>query len=105
MTELEGRSNVLLPKLAKNKNNFDFLEGVCVVSGPGSFSAVRTGVLYANLLSRLKKVPLVGVTVEEAADLPSLARKLEASSWKSKAVDYVAPVYEAEPNITLPKNP
>jgi len=103
--ELEGRSNVLLPKLAKDRKNFQLLEGVCVVSGPGSFSAVRTGVLYANLLSRLKKVPLIGMMVEDAVDLSRLAKELTDGRRATEASKYVAPIYDAEPNITLPKNP
>ena len=102
--ELEGRSNVLLPKLAKDKKNFQVLEGVCVVAGPGSFSAVRTGVLYANLLSRIKKVPLIGVMVEDAADLSKLAKELTDGSKTAEASKYIAPIYDAEPNITLPKH-
>ena len=43
-----GRSNRLLARLAKDWKAHK-LEGVCVVVGPGRFTAVRTGVLYANL--------------------------------------------------------
>jgi len=73
--------------------------GICVVAGPGSFSSVRSGVLDANLLARLWRVPLVGVTVEDAQDLPALARRLAAEH--SRGAAYVAPIYDAEPNITV----
>ncbi len=76
------------------------LEGVCVVSGPGSFSAVRVGVVYANLLARLWHVPLVEIIVDQAADLPHVAREIAAFSTTRVAI----PLYDAEPNITLPKN-
>jgi len=78
-------------------------DGVCVVAGPGSFSSVRTGVLYANLLARGWGVPLVGVRVEEAGDekLPALSHELSAGG--RSPVPYVAPIYDAEPNITVPR--
>lgn len=73
-----------------------------MVAGPGSFSAVRAGVLQANLIARLLKLPLVGVTVDEAGDLEALHRELRDPRLKL-AVPYVAPIYDKEPNITTPK--
>lgn len=72
--------------------------GICVVRGPGSFSSVRAGVLIANLFARLYNIPLYGVSVEEARDLFVLRDALAAHTIPS--VDYVAPEYDAEPNIT-----
>jgi len=95
-----GRASGLLlklPSLAKVKCE---AKGVCVVAGPGSFSSVRTGVLYANLLSRLLKVPLVGISVDDSSDLKATSYKLQASD----SVSYVSPIYDAEPNITLPRS-
>lgn len=98
---ITGSSGRLLNELAKQRKQLDAADGVCVVSGPGSFSSVRTGVLYANLLSRLLRIPLVGVTVEEASDLRALSVKLQATSYKPAS--YIAPIYDAEPNITVPR--
>ena len=75
--------------------------GVCVVAGPGSFSAVRGGVLAGNLLARFLNIPLTGVSVDESVDLPALRHRL--ASGDVPAVSYVAPVYDAEPNITCPQ--
>lgn len=74
------------------------ITGVCVVAGPGSFSAVRSGVLVANVVARLLNKPLVGVSTEEAKQLPALRRRL--AGGELNAVSYVAPVYDREPNIT-----
>lgn len=99
----EGRSQGMLPKLdavmkrAKGKA----WKGIVVVAGPGSFSAVRTGVLDANLLSRFLRLPLYAVTVTETAQLDRLVERLEAGEFVPQS--YVAPVYDAEPNITIPK--
>ncbi len=96
-----GRPSRLLHALDRLGVRPQACEGVCVVAGPGSFSAVRTGVLYANLLARLWHKPLVGVRVEDAQDLPALAHGLVAGTYP--AVSYVAPLYDAEPNITRPR--
>jgi len=74
------------------------LDGMIVVSGPGSFSAVRSGVLVANLLGRMYHVPLYGVRVEDARDLEGLRNTIAVKKLKASA--YVAPIYDAEPNIT-----
>lgn len=92
------KAHKLLPRLsamvpAKN------LKGICVVAGPGSFSSVRSGVLDANLLARLWRLPLIGVRVEETEELPSLAKRL--ASFRTRSAEYVAPLYDAEPNITV----
>jgi hypothetical protein len=71
--------------------------GVCVVQGPGPFSAIRSGVLCANILSRVLRIPLVGVSVDESQDLAALRDALGASRFAPQS--YVAPVYDAEPNI------
>lgn len=96
----QGRASILLPLLVK-----DILthppEGVCVVEGPGSFSAVRGGVLDANLLARFLRVPLVAVPASHAENLEVLAARLH--SGDVSATSYVAPIYDQEPNITLPK--
>lgn len=104
VTYVPGRTVNVLPllskKLAKQK-----LQGICVVAGPGSFSSVRAGVLEANLMSRLLKLPLVGITVDEAADLDALSSKLFSKASPPVRSDYVAPIYDKEPNITIPKQP
>lgn len=73
-------------------------KGICVVSGPGSFSAIRGGVLVANLLSRLYHIPLYGVEKSEALNLSLLCDRLSAGDISSSV--YISPIYDAEPNIT-----
>lgn len=88
--EKEGRAGILLPLIAKDLEKKK-VDGVGVVAGPGSFSAVRSGVLDANLIARLLHVPLLSFMVGEAFD-PSRT-----------PVEYVAPIYDREPNITIPR--
>lgn len=85
----EGKAALLLPLIAKDMKRFK-IEGVGVVAGPGSFSAVRGGVLDANMIARLLNVPLLPFRVGETFD-PTRA-----------PVKYVAPIYDKEPNITIP---
>jgi tRNA A37 threonylcarbamoyladenosine modification protein TsaB len=74
------------------------LQGIVAVSGPGPFSAVRSGVLAANLLARTHRLPLYGVRALEARDLRALRDTLVAGARRPSS--YVAPVYDAEPNIS-----
>ncbi|MFA5129771.1 MAG: hypothetical protein WC477_02495 [Patescibacteria group bacterium] len=96
--EGERRPLVALLSAFISHRELTSLTGVCVVKGPGSFSAIRSGVLIANLLSRLYHIPLVGISCDEAVDLALVAKRVHSRRvGKSK---YVAPVYDAEPNIT-----
>lgn len=98
-----GRSSTLLPLISSKigRAALRSADGICVVSGPGSFSSVRGGVIVANLLARLFRKPLVGMRVEEAQDLSSLAKRLMAN--EIDALPIVLPLYDAEPNITVKK--
>jgi tRNA A37 threonylcarbamoyladenosine modification protein TsaB len=99
----KSRSGSLLPLIAKKIGlaKLKSADGICVVSGPGSFSSVRAGVLVANVLSHVLGKPLYGITVSEAEDLDALVARLEKKSVP--AAQFVAPVYNAEPNITVKK--
>ncbi len=107
----KGRSHIVLNQICRHVSSAMFvrLDGICVVSGPGSFSSTRTGVLIANLLARQYKLPLIGVTVDETRDMEQLRLKLKAQRTKFAdrrikiEVGYVAPIYSSEPNITMPK--
>lgn len=97
-----ARSGKVLPFLERRlgRARIRRMKGICVVSGPGSFSSVRGGVLIANLLARLFRLPLVGVSVDETLDLSVLEVRLRNGSIPTQS--FVAPVYDAEPNITRP---
>ncbi len=96
-----GRAQHVIRLIARDRHLLSHASGIVVVAGPGSFSSIRMGVLTANLLARLLHKPLVGISVEEAGDLPKLARRLSKKSFPTAS--YVAPVYDAEPNITSPR--
>lgn len=74
-------------------------DGVAIVAGPGTFSSVRIGVLYANMIAKLQGIPLVSV---EPIARGSRACDCAATWSHATRSTYVAPVYDAEPNITQP---
>lgn len=96
---VEGRAHGLLNEIETEMAG-ETPDGICVVAGPGRFSSIRTGVLQANLMARWHQIPLVGVAVDQTADLEVLAKDLEAGVFEPQG--YIAPVYDAEPNITTP---
>lgn len=97
-----GRANKVLNALSEIiGTRVSEIEGIAVVEGPGSFSSIRTGVLYANLFSRLLKKPLIRFSVHEGKTLEQIRDEVFAGS--REAASYVAPIYDQEPNITLPK--
>lgn len=100
VSDYVGLREPLLHRLSEffPHESLDELTGVCVVEGPGTFSSVRSGVLVANLLSRLYHIPLYGVSKNDAEDLEVLRQRIASKKLPSRS--YVAPVYDQEPNIT-----
>jgi tRNA A37 threonylcarbamoyladenosine modification protein TsaB len=101
---VEGKAAQALPVLARLvEDRKEKVEGILVASGPGTFSAIRTGVLYANLCARLWKVPLIELTEEEAmlSQYPQIIQSYRAGARGASA--YVSPIYDREPNITIPR--
>lgn len=102
VTKISGRSHAILNTIVRTKRRQKSkLEGVCVVSGPGSFSSIRTGVLIANVLARLERIPLYGIRLDQAQSLSTLVMQLEEKMIAPQ--EYVKPEYDAEPNITMAK--
>lgn len=95
---VEKRSHAILGEVMKLSAKKK-IDGVCVVSGPGSFTTVRTGVLIANIFSRFKHIPLYSIDATRATDLVETYAAIRAGTIGMSA--YVAPRYSSEPNITL----
>lgn len=104
--QVEGKTTRCLPVLARlTDGRLNALEGILVASGPGTFSSIRTGVLYANLMARLLKLPLLDLAEQEALPgmYPQIIQAYRAGTRHTAS--YVAPIYDREPNITLPRIP
>jgi len=70
-------------------------QGIAVVLGEGSFTGTRMAATIANTFAYARKIPVIGVTLEESKDLPSLIKKLVTS----KGALYISATYSAEPHI------
>lgn len=86
--------------LQKNKRKVTDITKVIVARGPGSFTAVRTGLLIANTLSTLLRIPVVGVVTKHQLTEKDIIR---LSSTAVKVGNIVKPWYGKSPNITKAK--
>lgn len=76
------------------------VEGMVVVTGPGSFTALRAGLSVVNTFAFVHEIPLVAVPNPEEKILGALMEEVDLS----KTQTFVTPHYGREPNITKPKN-
>ncbi len=77
------------------------LRGIGIVPGPGRFSAVRVGILYAHVLARWYKVPLYRLTAEEVASPEARRSAYSAIQAGNRAHErWIDPEYDRAPNIT-----
>lgn len=75
------------------------LRGIVVVRGPGSFTAVRVGIIIGNTLGQLLAVPLYGIVrSHELTD----SEALSVANMKAKRSTRLLPWYGKMPNITRP---
>lgn len=80
------------------------LQGIIVAAGPGRFSALRVGVLYAHLLARWFRVPLFEATPEDLLDEATRQTCLiSVRTGQRMTARLVSPRYDREPNITTPR--
>ncbi len=91
--------------LKKNNTTAQKLHGIIVVVGPGQFSALRTGIAFANTFGFTLDIPVVGILKEEGAATDDLIHRSVALLHKKKRFSPVAPLYGKEPNITTPRTP
>lgn len=95
--------NLLDKLLKKNKFKLDDLKGVTVVTGPGSFTGIRIGLVVANALVYLLKIPALGVRADEFETTKDLIKLAQKKLSKMKGRQFVLPFYGKEPNITVPR--
>lgn len=79
------------------------LKGICVLSGPGQFSFLRTSVVTANTFGFALRIPVVGIESTEFATEKEFVEKGLKKLNRFKRFHPIVPVYGKEPNITLPK--
>ena len=79
--------------LNKNKIHLKNLKGIIVAKGPGSFTALRVGVVTANTLGFALRVPVNGMKAEEFEDLEGLVKKGNRRIKRAKTGKIVKPFY------------
>lgn len=98
-------------KVEDSRLKIQEIKGIIVVSGPGQFSALRTGVATANALGFAYKIPVVGVQLEEAwlglEEKEKIAKVwatgLKKMRRKIGLAKIIVPIYGSEPNINFKK--
>lgn len=73
---------------------------ILIVRGPGPFTAVRTGLMVANTLAWILRIPILGIT-----SLNPLSEKnfFKLARRRFSRTEVVTPEYGKAPNITTPK--
>ena len=95
--------NEKLNAFLKNKKiKPETIKGIMVISGPGSFSASRAGVVLANAFNFLYKIPVLSVK-DEPASMEDLIKINFGRLKRAKAGTAAEVYYEKPPNITMKK--
>lgn len=79
------------------------LKGICVLSGPGQFSFLRSGIIVANTFGLALDIPVVGITGDEFHNEKDFVLKGVRKLVRIKRFHPVEPAYGKEPNITISK--
>lgn len=86
--------------LADQKKLISDIAGLAVVVGPGGFTALRIGVVTANVLAFALGVPVVGLNADEFGNNQELVSKALSKLAQAQAGTVVMPEYGREPNIS-----
>lgn len=92
--------DTLLKKFCLNPKD---LKGICVLSGPGQFSFLRTSVVTANTFGFALRIPVVGIESTEFATEKEFVEKGLKKLNLKKSFHPIVPAYGKEPNITMPR--
>lgn len=76
------------------------IRGIGVVSGPGGFTALRIGIVTANVLAYALNIPVVGLNLAEFNSHQELIDKIMDKLKSAKIGTIVMPEYGREPNIS-----
>ncbi|PJA47051.1 hypothetical protein CO172_03170 [Candidatus Uhrbacteria bacterium CG_4_9_14_3_um_filter_36_7] len=82
------------------------LQAIVVVIGPGSFTTLRTVLLFVQSIQFLKQIPVMGIYNENNRSIEALIEDTQFSLdyIKKNATEHVWPDYGSDPNITIAKH-
>lgn len=76
------------------------VSGVLLVRGPGSFTAVRSGLIIANTLGWLLNIPVQGIITNHQLSRAEVVGHVTTESYRR---GIVKPWYGKKPNISSPR--
>lgn len=92
--------------LRRARTHLSDLQGLVVATGPGGFTAVRSGVVVANALGLALGIPVKGMIGEFSSitDMLSTSRFSRlCSAFRHPTPSFARPAYGAEPHISRAK--
>jgi hypothetical protein len=89
-----------LQSLGKSIND---LEGLAVVVGPGSPTALRSSLAIAGTLALARQIPTYSIEKDPAVDDSVFVKTLDLDTLQA-SVGPLKPIYLRPPNITFPNN-
>lgn len=99
----QERLNYELEAFLKSKKiKSEEFRGVMVVTGPGSFSASRAGVVLANTFNFLYGIPILGIK-DSGASIEEMIKENISRLKRAKKTTAAEVYYENPPNITMKK--
>ncbi|MFH1253496.1 MAG: hypothetical protein V1664_04175 [Candidatus Uhrbacteria bacterium] len=87
--------------LTEQKISWSDLTKIVVVTGPGSFTSNRIIVILANALAFSRALPIIGLENNARLDGETLIRTFGQDWLAATGQEFVIPVYDRPPNITL----
>ncbi|MEK7665879.1 MAG: hypothetical protein AAB337_03305 [Patescibacteria group bacterium] len=91
----------LVSALGRWQINWDALTSVAVVSGPGSYTAMRNSITITNIIAFVRNIPVASVTAPPEASDEAVFLKLARA--KARQGNWSVPAYGAPPKITKSK--
>ena len=92
------RALVLVGRMLRSKNKtLGDVTSIVVVRGPGSFTAVRTGLIIANTLGMFMHIPIRGMVTKHRLTTDEVLRQ---AGMAGKQNTLIRPWYGKSPNIT-----
>ncbi|MDO8571996.1 MAG: hypothetical protein Q7R79_04925, partial [bacterium] len=79
------------------------IRGVVVLSGPGQFSYLRTGIAVANAFGYALNIPIIGISAAQNSTPEDFFKNGLKKLLKAKKRKIIIPEYGSEPNITKGK--
>src|SRR3989338_2706467 len=89
--------------LKKQKLGFSDILGIITVTGPGSFTSIRTSLSIVNTWANIMSIPAVGFSRQGTASFEDLIKKGMVALKKTKYHKIIQPFYGRPPDITIAK--